>query len=122
MGMTRFVSGAWTPAKALFAALAVTLGMATISLVLLLAATPPFECGEDYASPPTPVHSGGVALASLAAGAVGLLVAMGLMIGLPRTDTEQRRWGRDALATAFLVLLVAGGAVFADAARWTCWP
>jgi hypothetical protein len=111
----------WTPAKVLTQLEALALLLSAISLVLLLAATPPFECGRDYESPATPLHSGGLALVCLIGSVIGLLVGIGLKLGLPR-GTGDQSWATRGLLLATVVLLVAGGAVFADAARWTCWP
>jgi hypothetical protein len=37
----------WTASKILVALLGIALAVATLCLVLLLAATPPFQCGVD---------------------------------------------------------------------------
>jgi hypothetical protein len=95
-------------------------GISLVCLVLLLAYRPASECvNSDYDSPTSPVHSGGIAFACLLYGIVATLVGAGLSIGLP---AGSRRLGGRAVGMSVLVLLVAGGAVFADAARWTCWP
>jgi hypothetical protein len=39
----------------------------------------------------------------------------------PRGSAD-RPWVKRAIGAAVLAALVAGGAVFADLARWTCWP
>jgi hypothetical protein len=121
MGMTDVLKGPWTPAKALAAVETSALVLSGISLLLLLAVTPPSECGTDYASPTTPLHSGGVALGCFFAAIVGVFVAIGMLLGLP-PDGESRRWARRALTAGLVTVVVAGGAIFADAARWTCWP
>jgi hypothetical protein len=109
------------PAKTLAATLAAAGVLSLVSLCLLLAATPPYECGEDYASPPTPLHSGGIALGCLVYAIVGLLIGIGLRLGIGGAAPGSR-WANRAITAATLTLLVAGGAVFADAGRWTCWP
>ena len=110
----------WTPAKVLTQLEALALLLSAFSLTALIAATPPFECGRDYQSPPTPLHSGAIAIICLVGSVVGLLVGIGLKLGLPRGTTDQS-WATRGLLLATAVLLVAGGAVFADVARWTCW-
>ena len=92
-------------------------GLALVSLVVLLAASPPrFLCGNESAS--TPGSMGGVAGCCLLYGVASFLVSIGLALGVPG---EGRSWARRALFTALLVAIVAGGALFADFARWTCW-
>jgi hypothetical protein len=110
-----------SPAKILTAIELAAAGLAGIALTLMLAATPPFECGDDYASPATPLRSGTVAGACLAAAVIGLLVAIGVALATPR-DSADRPWVNRAIGAAVLAMLVAAGAVFADFARWTCWP
>ena len=96
------------------------LGGAAVSLVylvVLLAATPPlYPCENDSGS--TPANAGGSAAFCLLYGIVSFLISIGLAIGV---SSEAKPWARRALLTALLLALVAGGAVFADAARWTCW-
>lgn len=59
--------------------------------------------------------------ASLGVAIIGLFVGIGMTLAAPR-DSESRLWGKRAIGAAFLATLLAGGAVFADLARWTCWP
>jgi hypothetical protein len=120
-GMTDLLRRPWPPAKVLAAAEAAALGLSGLSLLLLLVVTPPFECGTDYASPTTPLHSGGIALGCFLAALAGVLVSIGMLLSLPR-DGASRRWAAHALTAGLITLVVAGGALFADAARWTCWP
>lgn len=110
MKVARFLT--WTSCAAV--------GIAVLCLVLLLVYTPAAEClSSDYDSPTSPLHSGGVAFACLLYSVAASLVATGVSFGLP---AGSRRPGGRAVATSLLALVVAGGAVFADAARWTCWP
>ncbi len=109
------------PAKILTAVELAAAGLSGIALVLMLAATPPFECGSDYASPATPLRSGTVAGSCLGVAVIGLLVAIGVALGTTR-DSADRPWVNRAIGAAVLAMLLAGGAVFADLARWTCWP
>jgi hypothetical protein len=111
----------WTAAKVLATVLGAALGLASLSVILLAAATPPFECGRDYASPPTPLHSGTVGVATFLFGIAGILVSLGLKLGLPRGSTDQR-WANRAIVLATLLLVAAGGAVALDVSRWSCWP
>ncbi|MCW2976097.1 MAG: hypothetical protein JWM06_1378 [Actinomycetia bacterium] len=111
----------WTASKMLVALLGIALAVATLCLVLLLAATPPFQCGTDYASPQTPLYSGPVAVFTLLFAAAALLVGVGLKLGLSRTSDDQP-WATRTLVLATLLLFVGGGAVIADVGRWTCWP
>jgi uncharacterized membrane protein YeiB len=91
-----------------------------VCLVLLLAYKPAAEClNSDYDSPTSPLHSGGVAFACLVYSVVATLVGAGVTFGLP---SGIRRAGGRAVAVSVVALVVAGAAVFADAARWTCWP
>jgi hypothetical protein len=95
-------------------------GASLVCLVLLLAYTPASEClNSDYDSPVSPLHSGGIAFGCLLYSVVAVLVGTGLLFGLP--PEHRSRAGR-AIGLAVLALVAAGGAVFADAARWTCWP
>jgi hypothetical protein len=92
-------------------------GVALVSLVMLLAASPPrFLCESDSDS--APWDAGGIAGFCLLYGIVSFLVSIGLALGVPG---EGRTWARRALFSALLVAIVAGGAFFADLARWTCW-
>jgi hypothetical protein len=109
------------PARVLTAIELAAAFLSGIALILLLAATPPFECGDDYASPTTPLRSGTVAGSCLAVAVIGLLVAAGIGLATPR-DAADRPWVKRAIGAAVLAALFAGGAVFADLARWTCWP
>jgi hypothetical protein len=95
--------------------------VSAFALTLMLAATPPFECGDDYASPTTPLRSGGIAALCLAVALIGLLVGVGIALATPRGSVD-RPWVKRAIGAAVLAALLAGGAVFADLARWTCWP
>jgi hypothetical protein len=52
---------------------------------------------------------------------IGLLVAIGVALATPR-DSADRPWVNREIGAAVLAMLVAAGAVFADFARWTCWP
>jgi len=119
--MRTLIPPPWTAAKALTVLSAAGLALASLSLTLLLAATPPYECGRDYASPPTPLHSGLVAVICLLYAVVAVLVAAGVKIGLPRTSLDQP-WATRALVLATVLLAVAGGAALAAVTRWTCWP
>jgi hypothetical protein len=92
-----------------------------LAVLLLLAATPAYGCGRDYASPPTPLHSGRAAIVCFLWGAASLLVAIGLRIGTGRRQPE-RGWATRAIWTALAILLVAGIACVTVVARWTCWP
>jgi hypothetical protein len=95
-------------------------GISLVCLVLLLAYTPASQClNSDYDSPTSPIHSGGIAFACLVYSLVAALVGTGLSFGLP---AGRRRLGGRAVAVSLLAFAVAGAAVFADAARWTCWP
>jgi hypothetical protein len=76
MAMDALLTRPHSPAKVLVLPNAAVLFLASLSLLLLLLSSPPYECGVDYASPPTPVHSGGVALGSFLWGVGGLLVAI----------------------------------------------
>ncbi len=109
------------PAQVLTAIELAAAGLSGIALILMLAATPPFECGDNYASPATPLRSGTVAGACLAVAVIGLLVGAGIGFATPR-DAADRPWVKHAIGAAVLALLLAGGAVFTDMARWTCWP
>jgi hypothetical protein len=109
------------PAKILTAVELATAALAALALTLMLAATPPFECGDDYASPTTPIQSGGIAAVCLAVALIGLLVGVGVALATPRGSAD-RPWVKRGIGAAVLAALLAGGAVFADLARWTCWP
>ncbi|MEP6812691.1 MAG: hypothetical protein ABI990_06865 [Actinomycetota bacterium] len=112
---------AWHSAKILAAFELTAAVVSGVALILLLAGTPPFECGTDYASPTTPLRSGGWAVTCFVAAVIGLLVAIGMALAAPR-GSDGRIWARRAIGAALVATLVAGGAVFADLARWTCWP
>ena len=102
----------------LHAALAI---VASLSLTIMLAASPPYQCGDDYESPPTPAHAGGLAILALVVAIVTTLVAIGLRIGVSK-QADARVWATRAVSIGLVCVLVAGGATFADLARWTCWP
>jgi hypothetical protein len=118
--MRTLIPRPWTTAKVLTALLGAALALATFALILLLAATPPFECGTDYQSPPTPLASGGIAILTLLFGVVSVFVGSGLKLGLSKSSPDQR-WATWAIVLAVVVLLVAGGGAFADVTRWSCW-
>jgi hypothetical protein len=111
----------WPVPKIVAAVEAVTGGVALLALVLLLAFTPPFECGNDYASPATPIHSAGIALTCFVVAFLGVILATGMRLVL-RRESDRRTWANRALGTSFAAAVVAGGALFAVLARWTCWP
>jgi hypothetical protein len=100
--------------RALTAALLAVGALALFALVLLLAATPPFECGEDYADPPTPLHTGTLAVACFVAGLAGLVAAI-VVRARTRRPTRTLRLGLVVSAVAF-------AGCYADLTRWTCWP
>jgi len=107
-------------ARALAWTLAVAGVLAAISLVLLLAYTPVSECvNSDYDSPTTPLHSGGVAFGCFLYSIVGLVAGLSLLV---RRRKPGSAYGRRVTALALLTFLAGGAAVFADVARWTCWP
>jgi hypothetical protein len=107
--------------KALVILNTAVLFVASLAMLLLLLPTPPYECGVDYASPPTPAHSGGAALGAFFWGIAGALVAIGLRIGV-RRNAEERPWATRAIWTALAIVVVAGVGLAAVVARWTCWP
>jgi hypothetical protein len=111
----------WTPQKALAALETAGAALSALALVLMLAATPPFECGSDYESPVPPLHADAIALWCFAAAALGTLVAVGMALASP-ASSNGRRSALRALGISLAALCIGGGAVFADLARWTCWP
>jgi hypothetical protein len=98
--------GPWTASNVLSSAFAIGVALATASLIALLAATPPYECGEDYEGPPTPFGSGGIAIALLLFGLAGFLLATGIRIGVRRDDEERPR-ATYSLTLALVLLAVA---------------
>jgi hypothetical protein len=121
MGMDVLLTRPDSPAKVLVLLNAGVLFIASVSMLLLLLASPPYECGVDYASPPTPAHSGAAALGSFLWGVAVLLVASGLRIGGRRNDRE-RPWATRAIWTAVAIVLVGGVGLGAVVTHWTCWP
>jgi hypothetical protein len=119
--MRTLIPPPWTAAKALTVLSAAGLALSGLSLAALLAATPPYECGRDYDSPTTPLHSGLVSVICLLYAVVAVLVAAGVKIGLPRTSRDQR-WATRAIVLSTLLLGLAAVAVAAAWVRWVCHP
>ncbi|HWX09809.1 MAG TPA: hypothetical protein VNY33_07515 [Gaiellaceae bacterium] len=109
----------WTTSKALSALLSAALALAALCLILLVSMRPRSECTAAYQNPPTPLHSGVIALLVLVFAGISLFVGIGVKLGLERTSSDQA-WATRVLVLATLAGLVAGGGVAADIARWTC--